>query len=163
MSPNRPRRMTCALSVLLIAGCRSPGPPHADDRPDTTMTPPAPSQDVYFEGSQRVWEAARDRGVIFRAVGQEPGWVLEIDHSRITLVSNYGADEVVTPVPEPVVDAAALTTTWHALTDANDLHVESREQPCADTMSEERFSMTVTVTLNGTTHHGCGRMLDRLP
>jgi hypothetical protein len=30
-------------------------------------------------------------------------------------------------------------------------------------MSEERFSMTVTVTLNGETHHGCGRMLDRLP
>jgi putative lipoprotein len=118
---------------------------------------------VYFEGSQRVWEAARDRGVIFRAVGQEPGWVLEIEDSRMTLVTNYGADEVVTPVPEPVVDAASQTTTWHAVTEANDLHIESREQPCVDTMSEERFSMTVTVILNGTTYDGCGRMLDRLP
>ena len=115
MSPNRPCRMACALSLLLIAGCGSPAPPHADDQPDT-IAPPAASQDVYFEGSQRVWEAARDRGVIFRAVGQEPGWVLEV-----------------------------------------------REEPCMDTMSGERFAMTATLTLNGATYDGCGRMLDRLP
>jgi uncharacterized membrane protein len=163
MPPNSPRCTACALSVLLLAGCGSPGPPHADDQPDSTTTPPAASQDVYFEGSQRVWEAARDRGVIFRAVGQEPGWVLEVEDSRITLVTNYGADEVVTPVPEPVVDAASRTTAWHVVTETNDLRIEARAQSCADTMSEERFSMTVTVTLNGTTHHGCGRMLDRLP
>jgi uncharacterized membrane protein len=163
MPPNSPRCTACALSVLLLAGCGSPGPPHADDQPDSTTTPPAASQDVYFEGSQHVWEAARNRGVIFRAVGQEPGWVLEVEDSRITLVTNYGADEVVTPVPEPVVDAASRTTAWHVVTETNDLRIEARAQSCADTMSEERFSMTVTITLNGTTHHGCGRMLDRLP
>ena len=116
MSTNNQCLMACALTVLLFAGCGSSGPPAADGQPDTTITPPVASQDTYFEGSQRVWEAARDRGVIFRAVGQEPGWVLEV-----------------------------------------------REEPCMDTMSGERFSMTVTIRLNDTTYDGCGRMLDRLP
>lgn len=110
-----------------------------------------------------MWEAARDRGVVFRAVGQEPGFVLEVEDSRITLVTNYGADELVTPVPEPAVDAASRTTTWHATTEANDLRIEVREEPCSDTMSGERFSMTVMITLNDMTYDGCGRMLDRLP
>lgn len=163
MTTNDQRLVACAVSVLLLGGCSSPEPRPADGQPDTASPPPAASQDTYFEGSQRVWEAARDSGVVFRAVGQEPGWVLEIEDSRITLVTNYGADEVVTPVPEPVVEGTSRTTTWHAVTEANDLHIESREEPCADTMSGERFSMTVTVTLNGTTYDGCGRMLDRLP
>jgi uncharacterized membrane protein len=163
MTTNVKRLMTCSVSVLLLAGCSSPERAPAGGQPDTATTQPAASQDAYFEGSQRVWEAARDRGVIFRAVGQEPGWVLEIEDSRITLVTNYGADEIITPVPNPVVEGTSRTTRWHAVTEANDLHIESREEPCADTMSGERFAMTVTVTLNGTTFDGCGRMLDNLP
>jgi hypothetical protein len=116
MSTNNECIMAGALAVLLVAGCGSSGHPSADAQPDTTTTPPVAAQDSYFEGSQRVWEAARDRGVVFRAVGQEPGWVLEV-----------------------------------------------REEPCMDTMSGERFSMTATLTLNNTTYDGCGRMLDRLP
>ncbi|HEX2167862.1 MAG TPA: hypothetical protein VHG09_11580 [Longimicrobiales bacterium] len=116
--------------------------------------------DTYFENSRRVWDAAHERGVTFRAVGQEPGWVLEMEGStRITLATNYGADRIETSVPEPVRDPATGALTYHVVTPAHELRIRIREDPCSDTMSGERFAMTVDVMLNGTTYHGCGRML----
>jgi uncharacterized membrane protein len=164
-----------AWSVALagFAGCVSPAPTPEDAGAATAS--PAPitvpqdavpqdtaSHDTYVEGSQRVWEAARERGLMFRGVGQEPGWVVEIGEGRITLVTDYGSNEVVTPAPQPVVDAASGTT-WDVATEGNDVRIEFREEVCTDTMSGERFSMTVSVVLNGIRYDGCGRRLDRLP
>jgi uncharacterized membrane protein len=136
--------------------------------PDTqtgqdTLQVPHDSADTYFEGSEVVWLEARERGVTFRAIGQEPGWLVEIEGDRqIRVVTNYGADEVVTPVPPAVVDSITWTTTYHAVTDSDDLRIDIRDEPCADTMSGELFSATVSMVLNGTTYHGCGRALDEL-
>jgi len=61
------------------------------------------------------WEDARLRGVTFRAVGNEPGWNLEIEPGRrLLFVGDYGSTSVSTPVPEPVVDAASGRTTYHS-------------------------------------------------
>ena len=49
-----------------------------------------------------VWEDARIRGVDYRAVGNEPGWHLEIvENGRTVFVGDYGATqlEFATPVP----------------------------------------------------------------
>jgi len=49
---------------------------------------PAESPEASFGG---VWQQAKLRGVSFRAIGQEPGWLLEItDSSEILLVTDYG-------------------------------------------------------------------------
>lgn len=154
--------LAAALTISLLLGACGPSTPKPDSPTDSVTV--ATPVDTYFEGSRRVWEAARDRGVTFRAVGQEPGWVLEIEgSSRITLVTNYGADSIITPVPEPVSEPATGSIRYHATTTTHDLRVSIRDQPCSDTMSGERFSLTVDIALNGTAYHGCGRMLDRLP
>lgn len=148
---------TRALLLLILAACGTP--PQTEPQADTM--PRADSQDTYIEGSQRVWDAARDRGVTFRAVGQEPGWLLEIqDDERMRLLTGYGVDTVVVPVPAPVIDAPARTTTYRAATQENDVVVTIREEPCFDAMSGERFSRTVDVVVNGTALHGCGRTLE---
>lgn len=183
--PRAGRRPTVGLpaaGLWLLAACTSPAPSSQDAerdsqpaaegsaaaeqpagaRPDTVGVQPADTVDRYFEGSRRVWEDARDRGVAFRAVGQEPGWVLEITDGRtIELRTNYGEDEVVLPTPSPATVDGAIT--YHAVTETNDLRVVIRELPCTDTMSGERFSMTVEVLLDGASYKGCGRRLDRLP
>jgi hypothetical protein len=43
------------------------------------------------------WVDARARGAKFRAVGQEPGWDLEIHPDRIVMVYQYGNRRVVVP------------------------------------------------------------------
>ena len=104
------------------------------------------------------WAEAKRRGMNFRAVGQEPGWHLEIRWGeRIRFVYDYGEREVVTPAPEPTGEEA--TRTYHAETEAYDLTVTITDEPCTDAMSGERFEKTVTVELDGETYRGCGRAL----
>jgi membrane-bound inhibitor of C-type lysozyme/uncharacterized membrane protein len=104
------------------------------------------------------WEDARLRGVDFRAVGNEPGWLLEIRRGRDLLyVGDYGSQRVVTPYPEEQRDGDSRR--YHAVTEANELIVEITATPCFDTMSGEGFQAAVNLTVNGRTLRGCGRQL----
>jgi len=103
-----------------------------------------------------VWERAKLDGADFRAVGNEPGWYLEIrEQSRIVLVADYGESRVEVPLPEPTTDPGSLTTRW----DAGELRVEVIGRPCTDTMSGERYPSEVLVRWRSRTLRGCGRAL----
>jgi uncharacterized membrane protein len=105
-------------------------------------------------------EASR-RGIDFRAVGQEPGWYLEIDNERsMHLVYDYAERTATTAVPAPVVRDEEVAYT--AVTDAHRLAVVIEPRPCSDSMSGQRFPRTVTVTIDGRTLRGCGRSLTAL-
>lgn len=105
------------------------------------------------------WEDARRRAVDFRAVGQEPGWYLEMKRDQqILFVGEYQAKRVLIPWPGEVRSGNALS--YHAVTDAHHLRVEIEEVSCTDTMSGERFASQVTVELDGIVYRGCGRTLD---
>jgi uncharacterized membrane protein len=111
----------------------------------------APWDGVFFE-------LARDRD--FRAVGQEPGWQLEIRiGSEMRLTYDYGKGSVVTPAARAQVDARTGTRTFHAVTEANDLRVEIVPVGCQDSMSGKSFPATVTVSLNDRSFRGCGESL----
>jgi hypothetical protein len=108
----------------------------------------APWNGIFFE-------VARESD--FRAVGQEPGWLLEIRHAReLRLITDYGADTVVAPVPPVGTDPATGARTYHAVTAARDLRVLIQPTACTDAMSGEPYETTVTVTLDGRAYHGCG-------
>lgn len=103
------------------------------------------------------WEEAAFLGIEFRAVGNEPGWVLEIDEQQwMRYVGDYGAIRVLAPVPEPVLSDDG-TRTLTARTEAHTLEAVIREAPCSDTMSGEAFTHTVSVRLGGREVQGCGR------
>jgi putative lipoprotein len=101
---------------------------------------------------------ARLRGVAFRAIGQEPGWYLEIEpDGMIVFVGDYGDRTMETPVPVPAREGSR--TEYHAVTGAGELRVLIDAAPCTDIMSGEAFSATVIVTVAGDEYRGCGRWL----
>jgi heat shock protein HslJ/uncharacterized membrane protein len=111
----------------------------------------APRDGVFFE-------LARDRD--FRAVGQEPGWQLEIRMgSEMRFTYDYGQGSAVTPAAHAVLDARTGTRSFHARTEANDLRVEIVPVKCEDAMSGKPYPATVTVTLNDRSFRGCGEPL----
>ena len=104
-----------------------------------------------------VWHAAKLRGVAFRAIGQEPGWLLEIKNGQeILIVTNYGQNRTAYPWVEPQEDKAERRTVFQVDADTSVL-IEGK--PCSDTMSGEKFQVTVTVTTGMQTLKGCGRAL----
>ena len=104
-----------------------------------------------------VWHAAKLRGVAFRAIGQEPGWLLEVTNGEeILIVTDYGKERKSLPYIEPREDKAARKTVFQIDADTNVL-IEGK--PCTDSMSGESFEVTVTVTLGDGSLKGCGRAL----
>lgn len=113
-----------------------------------------------LQKEKSVWEAARLRGVDFRAVGNEPGWYLEITFGkRILVAADYGNQRHSFPAPAEPPDPDAAQTTIRARTSEHTLEVVINNKPCRDSMSGERFETTVRATLDGRTFNGCGRSL----
>lgn len=107
---------------------------------------------------RRTWEAARIRGVDFRAAGQEPGWYLEItDGKQIKYIGNYGKDTLITSIHQSV--NVHPPTTYEVPADEHDFVIDIREQPCT-AMNGLRFPLTVILNTNGQFYRGCGKVLE---
>ncbi|HUH36424.1 MAG TPA: YbaY family lipoprotein [Spongiibacteraceae bacterium] len=117
-------------------------------------------RDCVHNPHKSVWEGARLSGIDFRAVGNEPGWLLEIrDRRKLRFVYNYGEQEVSLAASAPVEEHATAQTLYNARDAKHELRVILQALPCQDDMSGEQFSTTVTVDLDGQRYRGCGRSL----
>ena len=134
------RLVPVALGLALCTASCSEPRPSAGSRPD------AP------------WDEARLPDVDFRAVGQEPGWSLEIRGSRVRYVGEYGATEIVGTIAETTRGEDGVVS-HHAAGKGDTLTVTVRPDPCRDSMSGEAFSHSVTVRVGGRELRGCGRRL----
>jgi len=121
--------------------------------------------EVHYHGcrnnrAKAIWEDAKLRGVDFRALGNEPGWYLEIsEKTRLLFVSNYGQSRQNLTLSPPVTDQAARVTTYTAKNDQQTLTVIIEGRVCHDTMSGEQYESTVTVKFAEREYYGCGRAL----
>jgi uncharacterized membrane protein/membrane-bound inhibitor of C-type lysozyme len=101
-------------------------------------------------------DAARLLGFEFRGLGQEPGWLVDVDADRqVRWVGQYGTVRFATGAPE-IVEQTEQRTVWRAVTDVHELTVEAVQEPCEDAMSGQSFTHTVTVVVDGEELHGCG-------
>ncbi len=105
-----------------------------------------------------VWHAARLRGISFRAIGQEPGWLLEITNGeKIYLITDYGQTKITSPYVDPNVNPAQHTTVFTVKDQKLEIIIEGKE--CSDVMSGEKFNVSVFVILKGKKFKGCGKAL----
>jgi uncharacterized membrane protein len=141
------RRLIAVItSVILLAAC------------NRVAEAPAPREPIDETATENVWHKAKLRGVAFRAVGQEPGWLLEITNGvEILLVTEYGSTRTSMPYVEPLVHQEERRTEY--VLEAYRTTVEIRGEPCTDVMSGESFEVTVTIFQPDRKLHGCGRAL----
>jgi len=120
---------------------------------------PQPGEPGFDEWSiDNVWHRAKLRGVAFRAIGQEPGWLLEITNgTEILLVTDYGEDRQLYPYVEPVVYQEDRRTQY--VLEGYGVTVEITGQRCTDVMSGEEFEVSVSIIMTDRRLEGCGRAL----
>ena len=110
--------------------------------------------------TKAIWEHAKLNGVDFRAVGNEPGWYLEIRNGdTILFVGDYGNFRYKFVTPEPLTNQLERRTIYRTKANGKSLTVIIEGRQCRDTMSGESFGATVSVTLDQNTYLGCGRAL----
>lgn len=137
--------MRAFLIVLLLAlsACASGAPPRRSGAPVPYAPIPA--------------SEARAAGVDFRAVGYEPGWLLDIG-TNLDLIYDYGARRVVLPASQPDT-AAEGATRYSARGDGHSIAVTIQRYPCTDNITGEAKAARVTVVIDGRTLTGCGASL----
>jgi uncharacterized membrane protein len=118
-----------------------------------------PERDCVNNRGRAIWEHAKLNGVHFRAVGNEPGWYLEIGSERIVLVTDYGESRYDFPAVEPGVDESNRTAIYETSEGEYRLTVTIEARGCTDAMSGESFGSTVSVLLDDRVLRGCGRAL----
>jgi len=134
------------VSVLLLTACS----PQEADEPEN---PPFDETSI-----TNVWHKAKLRGVAFRAIGQEPGWLLEItDGTEIMLSTDYGQNVNSYAYVDPVIYQEQRRTLY-IITD-EEIEIEILGQPCQDVMSGEEFAVSVTIRISAKELKGCGRAL----
>lgn len=147
--------MRALISAFVLAACGQ----------TTTVTPaaePAPAAEAQPAADPNAppapdWADARAAGVDFRAVGQEPGWLLNIyTQNRITLDWDYGQQQAEFPLTTPDTSQEGATI-YQANANGHALVVMIRRFPCQDAMSGAAFPATVSVTIDGRELQGCGR------
>lgn len=133
------------LVAALVGACASP----------QALPPPELPQRA---GVDPLVEARAD-GVVFRAVGAAPAFVLHIHRNDAMLVLTWDANqetfhEVRTVLP------AYRGKIYEAQNERHAVRVAIRSGPCSDPRLEpETFSSTVTVWINDEIYRGCGREL----
>jgi len=106
-----------------------------------------------------VWEDARVRGIMFRALGNEPGWMLEIDTRRnAVLVADYGDNRYQLSGLDVLTEDDTVTT-YVGTGGGHSLRVRVLPGPCGDSMSGIVFEKKVTVAIDDKKYEGCGREL----
>jgi uncharacterized membrane protein len=156
--------MRALLFVLALAACSQQTPADPAETPAPAAEQPvAPSAEAAAAtqasnlAQMPTWEGARAAGVDFRAVGQEPGWLLDIyTRGVIKVVWAYGENYAAFAVVEPTHPQEGATR-YEGHSDGRSLVVTIRRAPCQDAMSGEAYPSTVEVVIDGTTLNGCGR------
>lgn len=167
------------IVVALLAACssRESGPADSVKRADSTPVvgtrdsarvpvaqPYNPDDSGPADTPQilALWAERRKRGVDFFGVGQEPGWMIEIDEGkRLYLLANYAEDTVDVVAPAPVIDPAVPgRRVYRTEGKGHTVEVTIEPRPCSDAMSGKRYAETVLLTLDGKSYDGCGRKVD---
>lgn len=156
-------RLILLAALLALSACgptpeKSEAAPVAEAPVAEAPAPPASSQSgAQALASMPSWAEARAAGIDFRAVGQEPGWVLNIyRRDKIQLIWDYAEHAAEFPLPDADTSQEGAIR-YGAEADGHSLTVVIRRLPCQDAMSGQAFPATVTVSIDGRALQGCGK------
>lgn len=107
----------------------------------------------------------RAEGIDFYAVGQEPGWTLNMDMEKIYSFSTMDGIVMNTPPVQGTTSADGRITSYKAQVEMGEILITVTREECMDIMSGEKFPFRVNVSMKRGVdkdfrlYSGCGRFL----
>lgn len=105
------------------------------------------------------WDRARERGVAFRGLGNEPGWLVEVeggDAPAMRAQLDYGERTLEVAAARPLEDGAGFTG---ATADGTEVTLRIAEGECSDGMSDQAYPASVRLQAGASAYRGCGAWL----
>ncbi len=145
-------RFLLLSGAIALSGCTSDKPASGEPIP-----PPAePSAPAATQASP--WEQAKTRGVAFRGIGNEPGWLVEVgvgEKPALHAELDYGERKI------DVAHAQVLGASAYAGTsgDGTEVKLQLQTGDCSDGMSDQTYPVSAKLSVGDKTYAGCGRFL----
>lgn len=109
------------------------------------------------------WEKAKEEGIQFRAVGNEPGWLVEIESDdKVKFINDYGNLEISAPVDDLWLGPAGEDKIYYIENDVIQFQIIIMRKSYEDSMSGEKFPYQVRVVFPNKSYVGGGRLLNEL-
>ena len=147
------KRSIVLAALLLAAGCGEPSDRLTDDEASVEQSPAilddSNAASEVIEAASELPEPEDSGAVLYKAVGNEPGWSLTIRPARMDYAGDYGQVNIAEPTPPSFRPA-------HGTYRSGKLQLTISAGPCSDGMSDLIYRQTVRVTADGRTVSGCG-------
>ena len=124
-----------------------------------TLTLDGATHECHRTDAVSPWDAARARGIVFRAVGNEPGWLVEVEGGDAPVLRaqlDMGARTVEAGPVERTADGFSGTAA-----DGTPVVLKATGNGCVDGMSGQSFPASVELAVGEERFIGCGAFLDR--
>ena len=145
MKSSHALRVIAALSMYVLSACVAVAPKNDTAEADTV----AATADTTSTSAP----ASSDANVTFRAVGQEPGWLLTISDS-LRLQWDYNERRLAVATPSTQTSGGERKLEFVHQDTAFTIRIAGK--PCADAMSGHRYPATVTLNIGARVLNGCG-------
>lgn len=146
-------RILLVISVMALAGCAMKTPPAKSTAPVDAEPSPADTSHA------SPWDEAKARGIGFRGIGNEPGWLVEVGAGETPVLHaelDYG---------ERKVEVARMQSLSGILgyvgktADGTEVKLHLQREDCSDGMSDNTYPVSARLMIGGKTYGGCGRFL----
>lgn len=146
-------RILLVISVMALVGCAMKTPP-AENAASVDAEP-----SLAATSSVSPWDDAKTRGIGFRGIGNEPGWLVEVGAGETPVLHaelDYG---------ERKVDVARMQSLSGLLgyvgktADGVEVKLHLQREDCSDGMSDSIYPVSARLTIGDKTYAGCGRFL----
>lgn len=144
-------RTLLLMAAVALSACASETPPAGQ------ATAPAPATPAPASASP--WEESRARGIGFRGIGNEPGWMVEVGMGETPALHaelDYG---------ERKLDIARMQALSGILgyagktADGAEVKLHLQREDCSDGMSDNTYPVAAKLIVGDKTYTGCGRFL----
>lgn len=97
-----------------------------------------------------------DKPPVFRVIGTEPFWGLDINDQGLRFTTPENMEGLVFPPFDPAVDGDSLR--WSGETERRSIDVHIQPGECSDMMSDKLWTHTAVVQIDGTSYRGCAEI-----
>jgi uncharacterized lipoprotein YbaY/uncharacterized membrane protein len=105
------------------------------------------------------WDKAKQRGIAFRAIGNEPGWLAEVGQGETPALQvelDYGQRKLDIAKAQSL---SGLLGYAGRTADGTQVRLVLERISCSDGMSDNTYPVEAKLDVDGKTYQGCGRFL----
>lgn len=146
-------RTLLSISVIALSACASEQTPSSE----TVSTPMGSSTPATAQASP--WEQAKARGIAFRGIGNEPGWLVEVGAGETPALPaelDYGERKIEVARTQPLPGAAGYAG---ATREGVEVKLQLQREECSDGMSDQAYPLSAKLSVADKTYAGCGRFV----